>query len=281
MSYIQSSFGSKGWYPATEQELNAFMAQYMQPHLNAQQGAISALICPHAGYTYSGRVLGQTMQYTCNQAYERIIVVSPSHYVSLGNQCVVPGIHHMRTEFGESSLDIDCVNALKQEDYGLEGDDIVEKEHGIWMMMPFLQKLHPNTPVCPIVIGDLTRETLFGLADTLRSFTSNTLIVISSDFTHYGNMFNYVPFTQNISQQIQDIDFKAKDFIANNDFDGFWDWFNKTPTTICGRFGIATLLYMLQKRDTKVMHTCYEQSGALTNDWDHSVSYLGMAIGVS
>jgi MEMO1 family protein len=281
MSYILSSFGSKGWYPATEKELNAFMTKYMQPHLNVQQGAISALICPHAGYTYSGRVLGQTMQYTANQAYERIIVVSPSHYVSLGSKCVVPGALHMRTEFGESSLDIACVNALKQKDFCLEGDDIIEKEHGFWMMMPFLQKLHPNTAVCPIVIGQLTRETLFNLAETLSLFTSKALIVISSDFTHYGDMFRYVPFTQNISQQIKDIDFKAKDFIVNNDFDGFWDWFHKTDTTICGRFGIATLLYMLQKRVINVMNMSYEQSGALTNSWDHSVSYLGMAMGVS
>ena len=63
-------------------------------------------------------------------------------------------------------------------------------EHSIWMMMPFIHHYHPNATISPFIIGNLTREPLREFAnDFAHHMSDTTLIVISSDFTHYGDSF--------------------------------------------------------------------------------------------
>ena len=83
------------------------------------------------------------------------------------------------------------------------------------------------------------------------------------------------PFTDNIPDNIHALDHTAIDFITRHDADGFWDWYHTTPTTICGRYAISVLLDLMDT--THVIDTCYTRSGDISNDWDHSVSYAGIA----
>jgi AmmeMemoRadiSam system protein A len=100
--------------------------------------------------------------------------------------------------------------------------------------------------------------------------------VASSDFTHYGPNYDYVPFDQNIPDVLKKLDMGAYDYISKLDSTGFLQYCDKTGATICGRVPIAVLLSMLPS-GTRPEFFKYTTSGELTGDFTNSVSYLSVA----
>ena len=274
---LRSEFGKVGWYPNTKEALIDYIDQTTQKEWTINQP--TALICPHAGYRYCGSILGHAMSSISNQLIEHIIVIGPSHYVALKNQWIVPIDASFTTEIGTSHLNSDCLSNISKLDGCLQNNEIFKQEHSIWMMLPFIQHLLPNATISPIIIGNISNDQCKLLAKTIKTHQSkSTLVVISSDFTHYGPNFNYVPFTNDISNKIKQIDKKALGFIQSKDALGFWNWFHNFQTTICGRYAISLLLELLNN-DDEILDAKYQQSGELNNEWLNSVSYYGLIIG--
>ncbi len=112
------------------------------------------------------------------------------------------------------------------------------------------------------------------IAAALREYlTPSTLLVISSDFTHYGASYDYVPFTQDIEQNLHKLDFGAVDLILAKDYDGYVKYMLNPAPTICGRFPIEVLLKLLPaEAEGRLLK--YDTSGRITGDWSLSVSYV-------
>ena len=106
---------------------------------------------------------------------------------------------------------------------------------------------------------------------------ANTLIVVSSDFTHYGRYFGYLPFPLNkdTRQKIEELDGGAIDRIVDVDFVGYQQYLAKTRATICGKVPIGLLLKILP-RDVKGKLVYYYMSGDSTGDYGISVSYASI-----
>jgi AmmeMemoRadiSam system protein A len=104
----------------------------------------------------------------------------------------------------------------------------------------------------------------------------DTLLVVSSDFVHYGSGHGYVPFTENIPERIKQLDMGAYQHIAKLDAKGFLEYKRKTRATICGAVPIAILLSMMSET-SKVHLVRYATSGELTGDFSNSVSYMAIA----
>jgi len=104
-----------------------------------------------------------------------------------------------------------------------------------------------------------------------------TLVVASSDFTHYGANFGYVPFKDDVPDRLKELDGGAIEKICNKDPDGLVDYLDTTGATICGRCAIGVLLSMLP--DDAVVHKLhYDTSGAMLGDFSSSVSYCAFAV---
>ena len=72
-----------------------------------------------------------------------------------------------------------------------------------------------------------------------------TALVVSSDFTHYGPNFGYVPFRTNVAENLRQLDGGAMEKILAGDPDGFAAYCEDTGATICGQDAIGVLLRML------------------------------------
>jgi hypothetical protein len=116
------------------------------------------------------------------------------------------------------------------------------------------------------------------LAEALWS--PDTLWVISSDFTHYGENFDYVPFRKDVPKALEDLDRGAIDRILKLDTAGFQEYVERTGATICGRLPIALLLAGLERTGGKCQCQLieYTNSGRQTRDYDHCVSYASIAV---
>jgi len=104
----------------------------------------------------------------------------------------------------------------------------------------------------------------------------DTLLLISSDFTHYGPNYEYLPFKDNIPAKLDELDSGAYEMIGKKDFDGFLKYIQKTGDTICGHVPIETLLSMLPET-SKAVKIDYSTSGRISGDYENSVSYFSIA----
>jgi len=105
---------------------------------------------------------------------------------------------------------------------------------------------------------------------------SETLVVVSSDFTHYGPGFGYVPFRDLVPERIRQLDMGAVERILEFDREGLGRYVAETGATICGRVAIDVLLGMLGP-GTRAELVAYDTSGRMTGDWSHSVSYASIS----
>jgi hypothetical protein len=103
----------------------------------------------------------------------------------------------------------------------------------------------------------------------------DTLVVVSSDFTHFGPRFGYVPFESDVPNRIRELDMGAVRLIEALDAGGFERYVLETGATICGRDAIDVLLRALPRGVVGKL-AAYDTSGNLAGDWDHSVSYAAL-----
>src|SRR5262249_32430164 len=122
------------------------------------------------------------------------------------------------------------------------------REHSLEIQLPFLQVVDPSLPIVPLLLGVADDEqTLDRIAQALGEIVGDeTLVVVSSDFTHYGEHFDYEPFpakdAEDVATALRRLDFGAIDPICRGDVEGFERYVRETGITICGRGPIATFL---------------------------------------
>jgi AmmeMemoRadiSam system protein A len=148
-------------------------------------------------------------------------------------------------------------------------------EHSLEMEVIFLRHLLPEARLIPLVVGQLGEEAgLHSIAGVLRSrLKKGDVVVVSSDFTHYGRRFGYLPFEDEIPRHLQEYLGAASVPLEAGDLAGFESHLEKTRDTICGREPIRILLAMLGGRVPGEI-VASETSGNLTGDYANSVSYL-------
>ncbi|KKM94856.1 hypothetical protein LCGC14_1194180, partial [marine sediment metagenome] len=103
----------------------------------------------------------------------------------------------------------------------------------------------------------------------------DTLIVASTDFTHYGYGYSYVPFKKDIEANIRKLDYGAFERILALDFAGFSRYKSATGITACGFMPVALLLKLLPD-DVQGKILRYDTSGNQMGDFNSSVSYASI-----
>jgi AmmeMemoRadiSam system protein A len=152
-----------------------------------------------------------------------------------------------------------------------------EYEHSVQIELPLLQYCQKDFKLVPIVAGTCSQETIDKVGAILKALIDDkTLVVASSDFVHYGQNYNYIPFKEDIPEKIKELDMGAYKCIENLDSKGFMEYKRKIGATICGYIPVAILLSMLEK-PTEAKLINYAASGRLTGDFTNSVSYLSIA----
>ena len=108
----------------------------------------------------------------------------------------------------------------------------------------------------------------------MNLWNEETLLVISTDFCHYGPRFSFNLFKNDISTKIKELDHLGMKAL-NEGLDQFIKYLNETGNTICGSNPLKLFLRMkeLKKIDHKIDWIDYEQSNAIASNRDSSVSY--------
>ena len=267
------------WYERTQSALAAQVDGLLaRAPTKEVSGDLVALIEPHAGYTFSGLPAAAGFKLLRGTTYTRVILLGVPHTARLTG-CSLPDYTHYRTPLGDVPLDLKTCNTLLGSPPFRQITRAHVREHSIEAELPFLQRTLSDFSIVPILVGEITNADRTKAAEALRNLLDETtLIVVSSDFTHYGANFGYVPFRSQIKENLDKLDHGAVEHILKLDPVGFTDYVDRTGATICGRSGIALLLELLRPLgDVTATELAYTTSGHLTGDWSHCVSYCTIA----
>lgn len=241
----------------------------------------SGVILPHAGYIFSMPTALRTLREAVGGTFRRAVLLSPSHRVAFrGMALSEDGL--LRTPFGDVTALSELSPELAAAHPGLFAvrEDAHRQEHALEVQLPLLQYYFRELPVLPVVCGEMTIAMIREAAAVFAGkFGADTLWVISSDFTHYGRSFRYVPFTENIRDNLYKLDGEAAALIAGRDLEGFVNFLRRTGATICGMFPILLYLAILQAQNSTVSGEIVEYTNCAdkTGDWCHCVGYAGIA----
>ena len=267
------------WFPATEQGLRDDIAERCRDLQPIRKGDVCAVVVPHAGYRFSGRVAAGVYLRIDPKKIKRIIVMGPSHYVAMNNRVSIPDATHFRTPLGDLAVDTAFVAELRKLPFVTHEPAAHQREHSDQIQLPLIQAcLATNIPIVCVICGQFDAQNLVTAAAAFRQLLdAGTLVVASSDFTHYGANYGYVPFTQDVEKNIETLDMGVFSLFEKKDLPGFIKYLNDTGATVCGRDPLAFLLAMMPE-DARVEKTSYDTSGKQLNDTRNSVSYLGALV---
>lgn len=249
------------------------------------------LIVPHAGYQYSGgiaasgyRMIGSTGSSRINP--DIIVILGPSHYEHFRG-CSTINADFVETPLGKVRINREVANELQTDSLFEENRPAFQLEHSIEIHLPFLQrifgeKMAGDISILPLLTGDVTDDEAKHIASKLISVLNGrrALIIVSTDFTHYGPNYGYLPFRYSGSStagRLKELDYGAINFILRKDLSGFSKYTDKTGITICGRDPIKIAL-SIPVKDLNVKQISYDTSGNITGDYNNSVSYTSIIL---
>jgi AmmeMemoRadiSam system protein B len=263
------------WYPADSGVLARTVDQLLAA---AAPGTGTAAIAPHAGFAYSGPLAAAAVRSVAHGRVRRVVLLGPSHYFGFSGAAVPGAARALRTPLGDCHVDREAVASLREQAGFLADDRFFEPEHALEAELPFLQRaLGVPFSVVPILMGGgATRDDAGRVAAAITPWLDvDTRVVVSSDFTHFGPRFGYVPFEDGVPDGIHRLDHGALDAIAAGDPSEFGSYVDRTGATICGRRAIDVLLRLACGASGGTL-LGYDTSGRMTGSWDHSVSYAAV-----
>lgn len=270
------------WYPGTEKGIRALAEKW---EAAAARGAAAVgevpnvLILPHAGWAYSGETAWAAVRTVRSGKFRRVVVLAPSHRAWIENRLVAPESDAVSTPLGEIKIDRDWLDRLALVAPVARNDRLHAAEHSAQIEYPLLQvALGAGFSVVPLVVGSFGQDQMGMCVRALaRLMDSETLLVLSSDFTHYGDDFSYTPYGtgggEDVRRQVAATDAEAFAFAEKGDADGFAAFVKRTGVTICGHVPIEIALRAFP-RGTALVRRRYATSSDAGGDYSRFVCYL-------
>ena len=266
------------FYPDSKAELTKKINNYLDKALlESLPGKPVAIISPHAGYQYSGAVAAYGYKAIKDNGYKRVIVLAPCHYSRYRGASILD-VEAYKTPLGLVNLNQGiCNNLINNPPFIGTFKNAHKREHSLETQLPFLQTvLGDDFELIPLLISRLNSDELDFIADKLRPLIDeDTLIVVSSDFTHYGYGYDYVPFKKDVEAKLERLDHGAIERILALDFDGFFQYKRATGITACGFMPIALMMKIMPPNVQGKMLK-YDTSGSILGNFDSSVSYASI-----
>jgi len=248
----QKAHLSANWYPSSPSELRATIQHASQKaaqiyQASVEKSSIKAIVVPHAGYAYSAEVAASVYRLLDSKSIKNVIIIAPAHRVSFEG-VALPAFEKYQTSLGTLAVNTAMIQELALLPLFNTHSGVFEQEHSLEIQLPFIQYFLSNTvTIVPLIIGHVTCEQANQIAHTLARYsTPTTLIVVSTDFIHYGKNYNFTPFTEHIFYNIRALNSRAIEYIEQGNCASFTQFMDQTKATICGYYPLKILLSLLE-----------------------------------
>ena len=269
------------WYPGTARGIRSLAGKWEVAGSVKETAAKppNVLILPHAGWEYSGETAWAAVRAVRGARFRRVVILAPSHRAWIENRLVAPESDAVATPLGECRIDRDWLDRLALVAPVLRNDRVHAAEHSAQIEYPLLQlALGQGFSTVPLVMGSFGADQMGMCARALaRLMDAETLLVISSDFTHYGDDFSYAPYGtkggEDVRKRVAAADDEAFSYMAKCDADGFAAFVARTGATICGHVPIEMALRAFPG-GTSLVRARYATSSDGSGDYSRFVCYM-------
>lgn len=257
------------FYPAEpaalQQQIDALVAGQ---RLNV---AATAVVVPHGSIARAGAVIASALG--CVAVPRRCVMVGPSHTTTwMPWSLMACGAY--RTPLGDVPIDAAFAEALQQRCPFLESDVWSQQgEHAVEVLVPWLQRLGPpDVTIVPVIIGSDDREAwrrlAASLAQVVRLSEERTLLIASTDLTHYRSHARAVEQDRRLIAQLCALDGEALIRQAQED-----------EALMCGEGAAAVVLEAARALGARGgTLTRYATSAEADGDPDSVIGYAGIVI---
>ena len=289
MSIRQSVLAGQ-WYARDAKQLRSSIESYLA---DAQRtaaksgtdaadslGTIHAIVVPHAGHVWSGPTAAAAYRILKNHHYKRIFILCPNHRMPVYGVVSVSA-DAFETPLGPVAVDRATVESLRNAGLVRIDDAAHRREHAIEIQLPFIQVVFGDDlpQIVPLIVGDIDQQFAQNFAQYYRAnIADDALIVVSSDFLHYGEAYGYVPFGDPIQAQIEAYDAKTVKAFSLLDAPAFDEFADAHPHAACGINALRLAAHIYDGQAQTVTQLAYDTSGRRSGDDDMSVSYVALAI---
>jgi hypothetical protein len=177
-----------GFYPADRAELAAQVQRFLAQAHAPIGGRPLAIVAPHAGYAYCGRILGEAWRQAAGQDYDLLVILGTNHRVAGLDAPIVWPDGAWRTPLGTVTVDAAAARALLAADPACRSATAPHAtEHSLEVQLPFAQTVYPRLPILPVMVAtqDPGKCERLGRALAVALRGRRPLIVASSDLSHY------------------------------------------------------------------------------------------------
>ncbi|MCK4320638.1 AmmeMemoRadiSam system protein B [Candidatus Bathyarchaeota archaeon] len=232
---------------------------------------VVGLICPHAGYMYSGPVAAHAYYNLAADGKPDVVVIFGPNHTGRGSALALMNEGVWRTPLGDVEIDTLTAKQIVDESRIVDVDDSAHTfEHSIEVQLPFLQYLYGSTfkfvPIC-FLMQDLESSREVGRAVAKALSGKNSLIIASTDMTHYEP-----------HEQAQRKDKMAIDAVAKMDEELYYSTVKSQNISTCGygpTVAVLTAAKLLGAKRAQLL--CYKTSGDVISDFSSVVGYASMS----
>jgi AmmeMemoRadiSam system protein A len=267
------------FYPGEEQALAKAVDALLERAPAHRFSRLRGLVCPHAGYAFSGQTAAIGYKTLVGREIQTVIVMGPSHYAFLEGACI-PDAQAYRTPLGLMPISEKAQGLARTPPFGLEkpcpvqrpawwaqgpkpaperGQDTPETwEHSVEVQVPFLQRVAGHAKLLPVVLGEVDPERV---AKALAAVLDDkTIVVASSDLSHYH--------TYDAAKELDSRCIQAICSMNTDDMKG---------QEACGKTPILALMHLAKIKGWKAQLLDCRNSGDATGEKDRVVGYCSVA----
>ncbi len=235
---------------------------------------VRAIVSPHAGYVYSGKVAASAFSSVNKEIkYKNIFIIGSSHVMAFDGASVYNTGDYI-TPLGKITVNREIADRLKNDNKVFDFPTTAHlQEHSLEVQIPFIQYYFPGKPdIIPVIIGTNSETTLKKIAEALRPwFTEENLFVISSDFSHYPSYKDAVA-----------VDIATATGLASGDPETFMKTLKNNSskhidglaTSMCGWTSGLTLLY-LSESDNSLSYKILDYSNSGDSEYGDKERVVG------
>jgi MEMO1 family protein len=241
-----------------------------QTNLRAHPRNIVGLICPHAGYVYSGPVAASSFyELAIDGKPDTVVLLGPNH-TGYGSGLALMREGIWRTPLGDVEINSEISDAILHETNIIDVDEVAHRyEHSIEVQLPFLQFLYGNSfKIVPIsyLMQDYESALEIGRALTEALNATNTVVIASSDMTHYESAKTAGAKDRAALKAVTDLNAKC-----------FYETVETQNITACGYAPITSLITYGVGVGARAHLLNYSNSGDITGDHSSVVGYAAVS----
>lgn len=240
------------------------------PTVKTGPSSIIGLICPHAGYMYSGPIAANSYHFLASDGRPDIVAIFGPNHTGLGSGLAIMKEGIWRTPLGDVRIDEEVADQILRQSQIIDVDESAHiYEHSIEVQLPFLQYLYGSSfklvPVSFLMQDfESSRDVGQAVAKVLKG--KNAVIIASTDMTHYEP-----------HEVAEKKDEKALSALEKLDERGFYSTIERYHITACGYgpvVAMVTAVKFLGAKSGRVLS--YKTSGDIAGDYSAVVGYASV-----